>query len=80
MTFVGPEGPAYHPMDELTARLEALLRRCAVACHQNKGDGNQLWEQFRNDLQSLIAEYGPEAVDAAIDDLPDGAGPSFSLH
>jgi hypothetical protein len=67
-------------MDELTARLESLLARYAAARDRDKGDGSRLWEQFRNELHLLTAEYGPTAVDAALDRLPDGAGASISLH
>jgi hypothetical protein len=67
-------------MTVLAARLEALLRSYAAARHQEKDDGSRSWEQFRTDLQSLIAEYGPNAVDAALDELPDGAGAAISLH
>jgi hypothetical protein len=34
-------------------------------------------QQFRRDLRLLVAEYGPSAVDAALDELPEwsrGAG------
>ena len=60
-------------MDDLTTRLEALLHRYAAAFDQPQDS-----EQFQNDLQLLIAEYGPQAVNAALNDLPDG--PSVGLH
>jgi hypothetical protein len=66
-------------MDELTARLESLLRRYWAALGQDKGDGGKAWEQFRKELQLLIAEYGPRAVDAALNEIPDGAA-AISLH
>jgi hypothetical protein len=50
-------------MDELTARLEWLLSRYWTALDQDKGDPGRAWEQFRKELQLLIAEYGPTAVD-----------------
>jgi hypothetical protein len=67
-------------MDALIARLESLLGRYAAACEQDKGEGGKPWEQFRKELQLLIAEYGPEAIDAALDKMPDGAGASVALH
>jgi hypothetical protein len=67
-------------MDELTARLESLLSRYAAVLDQGKGDrGGRAWEQFRNELKLLIAEYGPRAVDAALDKMPVGAG-AISHH
>jgi hypothetical protein len=66
-------------MDELTARLESLLSRYAGAAGQDKDSGKP-WEQFRKELQLLIAEYGAAAVDAALDRIPDGAGGTPSLH
>jgi hypothetical protein len=65
-------------MDDLTARLIALLRLHAAALDQPIDD--QLSEQFRKDLQSLITEYGPEAVNEALNDFPEGMWPSISLH
>jgi hypothetical protein len=68
-------------MNDLTARLESLLRRLdAGAPDQSDEDAAQLSEQFRTDLQSLVSEYGPEAVNAALDELPDGAAASGYLH
>jgi hypothetical protein len=65
-------------MDDLIARLEALLRRYAAAFDQPPDD--RLGEQFRRDLQMLVTEYGPQAVNAALDALPDAASPSGSFH
>jgi hypothetical protein len=50
-------------MDELTARLEWLLSRYSAALDQDKSNRGKAWEQFRKELQLLIAEYGPTAVD-----------------
>jgi hypothetical protein len=69
------------PMNELTARLESLLRRLgAAAPDESAGDEARFSAQFRADLQSLVSEYGPAAVCAALDDLPDVASHSVSLH
>ena len=65
-------------MDDLTPRLAALLRRYAAAFDQPPDD--QLGERFRKDMELLIAEYGPQAVNAALNKLPDGALPSIALH
>jgi hypothetical protein len=67
-------------MSDLTARLEALLRLYAAACDRGELDGARLARRFRQDLHSLVSEYGPKAVDAALDELPDLASPSASLH
>jgi hypothetical protein len=67
-------------MDELTARLESLLRHYAGAGPYDRGDGAVLALQFSKDLQLLVAEFGPKAVDAALDKMPDGAWQAGSLH
>jgi hypothetical protein len=68
-------------MDELAARLEALMRRYAAACDQGEREGAQFAEQFHKELQQLIAQYGETAVNAALDkEMSDGAWPSVSLH
>jgi hypothetical protein len=67
-------------MDELTARLESLLGRYAATLDQDEGDRGHAWEEFRRELRLLIAEYGPEAIDAALNEMPDGAGGAISLQ
>jgi hypothetical protein len=64
----------FHAMDDLTTRLEELLCRYAVAFDQPE----DLGEQFRRDLQLLVAEFGYDAVKAALDEIPDA--PSGFLH
>ena len=66
-------------MNDLIARLEALLWGYA-ACREGQDDDGQLMQRFRRDLRLLVAEYGPNAVDAALDELPDGAGARASQH
>ena len=66
-------------MSVLPARLEALLRIYAAACLGQLDDAKSA-EQFRKGLILLIADYGYEAVDAALDELPDQALLSTSLH
>lgn len=66
-------------MSDLAARLEALLRIYAAAC-QGQLDDARSAERLRKGLQLLIADYGYNAVDAAIDDLPYGALAPTSLH
>jgi hypothetical protein len=63
-------------MDDLTARLKALLHYYAAAFEQPPDD--RLGERFRRDLQLLITEYGAEAVSAALDEIPDA--PPNLLH
>jgi len=67
-------------MDELTARLESLLRFYAGAGPYDQDDGAQLAQQFSKALQLLVAEFGPNAVDAALDQMPDGAWQPGLLH
>lgn len=66
-------------MDDLTARLEALLRLYAAAGGPGQGSA-RLTERFRKDLQLLVAKYGPNVIDSALEKLPDEAWPSVSLH
>jgi hypothetical protein len=66
-------------MDDLTGRLEALLRLYAAADDRGQGSA-RMTEQFQKDLQLLVAKYGPGVVDAVLDKLPDEAWPSVSLH
>jgi hypothetical protein len=37
-------------------------------------------ERFRKDMRRLIAEFGEAAVNAVLDDMPDEAWPSVSVH
>jgi hypothetical protein len=62
-------------MDDLTARLQALMRRYAASCDQPGP-----YQRFRKELNLLISEYGYQAVDAALDNLPEEPWPSVSLH
>ena len=66
-------------MDDLTARLESLFRRCAAAMGQRHGDHVQVAKQFLEEVDLLIAQYGQPAIEAALD-TPDVASPSISLH
>jgi hypothetical protein len=66
-------------MDDLTARLESLFRRCAAALRQHHGDHVQVAKQFLEEADLLIARYGQPAIHAALD-APDVASPSVSPH
>jgi len=65
-------------MSDLARQLDSLLRRYAAESDTEKDD--QPWTRFRNDLQLLIAEHGAKSVDAALDEIPDGARLPVSLH
>jgi hypothetical protein len=67
-------------MTHLTARLESLLRLYAAAQDQGEGDAARLREQFRKDVEPLVAQYGHRAVIAALDELSGAASPSVPLH
>jgi hypothetical protein len=68
-------------MSDLTARLKALLRNLRVfAASSDHSQDAHMSEQFRKDLALLIAEYGHDAVSAALDEMPDWEGPSMLLH
>jgi hypothetical protein len=66
-------------MSELATRLQALLRIYAAACRGQLDDAKS-GEAFRKGLQLLIADYGIDAVDAALDELPDKTSLSASVH
>jgi hypothetical protein len=66
-------------MSDLADRLDSLLRRYAAECGRDE-KGDQPWKTFRNKLRSLIAAHGPNAVDPALDEIPDGAPSSVSLR
>ena len=65
---------------DLTARLEYLLHLYSAAYDHGEADVAALREQFRKDLEPLVAQYGEEAVIDALDQLPGGQRPSVSLH
>jgi len=69
-------------MDELTARLEALFRYYAADHdpHESFAALGRLVAEFRREVRLLIAEYGQTAVDKALEEMPDAARPSVSLH
>jgi hypothetical protein len=67
-------------MEDLAARLDSLPRLFAVADAKGPLHRARLVKRIRNDLQLLITEYGTDAVDEALDKLPDGAWPSVLLH
>jgi hypothetical protein len=72
--------PQISPMDDLGARLEALLRRYAAAIDQGQDEIANLVDEFRAGLRELVTEFGQPAIDAAINELQDDASPSGSLH
>jgi hypothetical protein len=68
------------PMDEITARLESLLRFYAGAVSYDQGPGAVLARKLSTDLRLLVAEFGPKAVDAALDKISVGPWQACSLH
>lgn len=67
-------------MYDLTARLEALLRRYAAAMDQAQVETGQLVDEFRKGLSLLVAEFGQPAIDAALNKMGGEASPSGSVH
>ena len=69
-------------MTDLTADLEALVRRYEAECDLQPPGANLdgLGKEFCEEIDLLIAKYGQAAVDKAIDSLPDGPWPSVLLH
>jgi hypothetical protein len=66
-------------MNELSGRLEALLRLYATA-FDGEGETGRLGEQFSKDLRLLIAEYGVTAVVATLDNTLDDSSPSIAPY
>jgi hypothetical protein len=68
-------------MDDLTARLEALLGSLrSIAETSDKTQRASIAERFRAKLALLIAEYGDDAVSVALDAIPDAGSPDISIH
>jgi hypothetical protein len=67
-------------MDDVSARLEALLRSYAPAIDLGGDEIAQLVDEFRASLRALVAEFGQPAIDAALNKIRDEASPSEALH
>ena len=68
-------------MDELIARLEVLIRRHAQAWERRDDDGDSVVDQFQKQFRLLIAQYGEDAVEDALNRFCAGPErPSVSLH
>jgi hypothetical protein len=66
------------PMDDLTARIEALFRRYGTVEPRAGRLDDAAVDQFRGKVRLLIGEYGAAAVNAAMDAIPHDR--SFSVH
>lgn len=67
-------------MHDLDARLEALFRRHAHAL-EHRDDDEDVLEQFQKQFRLLIAQYGQNAVEDALDRFRTGRDrPTISLH
>jgi hypothetical protein len=62
----------------LRARLEAVLRLYAKVFELDGCEDEAVQERFRGDLRLLIADYGPSAVEAMLDDIPDNPSPPLA--
>jgi thiamine pyrophosphate-dependent acetolactate synthase large subunit-like protein len=62
---------------KLSDLLQALLRFYAKA-FEIDGCEAETEERFRKELRLLISEYGPSAVEAALDDIPDNPSPPIA--
>jgi hypothetical protein len=67
-------------MDDLTARLDSLLRRYAAIHDEGEGDAAGARARFRKDLKPLVAQYGYRAVITALNKLADNPSQSVSVH
>jgi hypothetical protein len=68
------------PMDNVSVRLEALLRRYAAAIDHGGVETARLVDEFRAGLRALVAEFGQPAIDAALNKIRDEGSPSEALH
>jgi len=67
-------------MDDLTARLDSLLRRYAAAHDQGEGDAARAKARFRKELEPLVAQHGYRAVITALNKLADAPSRSAAVH
>jgi hypothetical protein len=67
-------------MDELSARLKALFRRFEASLDVDGAEGLLLHEQFLEEIRSLVAEFGIDAVEAVLDDPSQDDTPSIAPH
>jgi hypothetical protein len=66
-------------MDELRDRLKALFRRFEAVLDVDGAEG-PLSEQFLEEVRSLVAEFGIDAVEAVLDDPSQDDTPSIAPH
>ena len=64
--------------ENLSTRLRTLLRLFAEFFEVYGWEDAATQERFRNDLLLLVADYGPSAVEAALDDIPDDSSPPIA--
>jgi hypothetical protein len=55
-------------MDELGARLKGLFRRFEAMLDADRAEDLLLRKRFLDEVRSLVAKFGMDAVDAALDD------------
>jgi hypothetical protein len=68
-------------MDELSARLEALLRRYLIEASKCQGaELDHLGDEYRRNIDQLVTEYGQTTVNAAMNAMPVVSWPSVALH
>jgi hypothetical protein len=65
---------------DLTTRLKYLLNLYAAAFDHGAADAAELSAQLCMELEPLIAQYGQQAVIAALDKLPEERPPTGTLH
>jgi hypothetical protein len=67
-------------MDELSARLEALFRRFEATLEVDGAEDLLLREQYLEEVRSLVAEFGLDAIEAALDDPSRDDTPSIAPY
>jgi hypothetical protein len=64
--------------ENLSARLQALLRLYAEVSEVYGWEDEATQERFRNDLRLLVSDYGASAVEAALDDILGDSSPPIA--
>jgi hypothetical protein len=67
-------------MDQLSARLKALFHRFEATINAGRAQDLLLREQVLEEVRSLVAEFGIDAIEAALDDPSRDDTPSIALY
>jgi hypothetical protein len=67
-------------MDELSARLTALFRHFQATLEVDSAEDLLSREQYIDEVRSLVAEFGIDAIEAALDDPTRDDTPSIAPY